>query len=96
MRIFGTRWEMEAKDHLTLEGCLKMAWIMGYIKHFDGRLKDGTLHVGWVDANAGDIVDDKDIRGRCEKGIMSHAGVCFFGELLLALSLSCLIPSIRV
>jgi fatty acid synthase subunit alpha, fungi type len=29
----------------TLEGCLKMAWMMGYIKHFDGRLKDGTLHV---------------------------------------------------
>jgi hypothetical protein len=34
----------------NLEGCLEMAWMMGYIKHFDGHLKDGTLHVpvGWV------------------------------------------------
>jgi len=45
-----TRWEMEAKDRLTLEGCIEMAWMMGYIKHSDRRLKDGTLHVGWVDA----------------------------------------------
>jgi len=90
-----TRWEMEAKGHLTLEGCIEMAWMMGYIKHFDGRLKDGTLHVGWVDAKTGDPVDDKDVRGKYEKAIMSHAGVRFFGELLLVLTLSCLMPSIR-
>jgi 3-oxoacyl-ACP reductase-like protein len=29
---------------------LEMAWIMGFIKHFDGRLKDGSLYVGWVDS----------------------------------------------
>ena len=46
----------------------------------DGRLKDGTLHVGWVDAKSGDPVDDKDVRGKYEKAIMSHAGVRFFGE----------------
>jgi fatty acid synthase subunit alpha, fungi type len=61
---------MEAKGHLTLEGCLKMAWVMGYYKHFDGRLKDDTLHVGWVDAKAGDLIEDKDIRGRYERAIM--------------------------
>ena len=76
-----TRWEMEAKGRLTLEGCIEMAWMMGYIKHFDGRLKDGTLHVGWVDAKTGDPIDDKDVRGRYEKEIMNHAGVRFFGEL---------------
>jgi fatty acid synthase subunit beta len=86
---------MEAKDHLTLEGCIEMAWMMGYIRHFDGRLKDGTLHVGRVDAKTGDPVDDKDVRGKCEKEIMSHAGVRFFGELLLVLAFSCLMPSIR-
>lgn len=59
-----------------------MAWMMGYIKHFDGRLKDGTLHVGWIDAKAGDPVDDKDVRGKYEKKIMSRAGVRFFGKLL--------------
>src|SRR5258707_4451259 len=41
---------MEVKGHLMLEECIKMAWIMDYIKHFDGHLKEGTLHMGWVDA----------------------------------------------
>ncbi len=27
-----TRWEMEAKGHLTLEGCIKMVWMIGYFK----------------------------------------------------------------
>jgi hypothetical protein len=49
-----TRWEMEAKGHLTLEGCIEMAWMMGYIKYFDGSLEDGTLRVGWVDAKTRD------------------------------------------
>lgn len=40
---------MEANGRLTLEGCIEMAWVAGYLKHFERRLKDGTLHVGWVD-----------------------------------------------
>ncbi|KAF8843701.1 hypothetical protein BDN67DRAFT_963867 [Paxillus ammoniavirescens] len=70
-----TRWEMEVRGEFTIEGCIEMAWIMGFIKHFDGRLKDGSLHVGWVDAKTGEPVDDKDVRGRYEKEILSHAGV---------------------
>ncbi|EIN09976.1 fatty acid synthase [Punctularia strigosozonata HHB-11173 SS5] len=70
-----TRWEMEARGELTIEGCIEMAWMMGYIKHFDGRLKDGTLHVGWVDAKTGEPVDDKDVRGKYEQDILKHAGV---------------------
>lgn len=70
-----TRWEMEARGEFTIEGCIEMAWIMGFIKHFDGRLKDGTLHVGWVDAKTGEPVDDKDVRSRYEKEILAHAGV---------------------
>jgi hypothetical protein len=31
-------------------GCIEMAWIMGFIQHFDGRLKDGSLYVGWVES----------------------------------------------
>jgi fatty acid synthase subunit alpha len=31
-----TRWELEGFT-LAIEGCIKMmAWIMGFIKHFDG------------------------------------------------------------
>ena len=41
----------------------------GYIKHFDGRLKDNT-HVGWADVRTGDPVDDKNIFGKYEKAIL--------------------------
>ncbi|KZS94178.1 fatty acid synthase [Sistotremastrum niveocremeum HHB9708] len=70
-----TRWEMEARGEFTIEGCIEMAWMMGFIKHFDGRLKDGSLYVGWVDAKSGEPVDDKDVRGKYEKDILAHAGV---------------------
>lgn len=74
-----TRWEMEARGQFTIEGCIEMAWMMGYIKHFDGRLKDGSLYVGWVDSKSGEPVDDKDVRGRYEKEILTHAGVRLIG-----------------
>ena len=75
-----TRWEMEARGEFTIEGCIEMAWMMGYIKHFDGRLKNGALYVGWVDAKSNEPVDDKDIRGRYEKDILAHSGVRLVGE----------------
>lgn len=74
-----TRWEMEARGEFTIEGCIEMAWMMGYIKHFDGRLKDGSLYVGWVDMKSGEPVDDKDVRSRYEKDILEHAGVRLIG-----------------
>ncbi|KAI0342734.1 fatty acid synthase [Trametopsis cervina] len=70
-----TRWEMEARGEFTIEGCIEMAWLMGYIKHFDGRLKDGSLYVGWVDSKSGDPVEDKDVRARYEKDMLAHAGI---------------------
>jgi len=54
------------KGHPTLEGCIEMVRMMKYINHFDGCLKDGTLHAGWVDVMTGDIC------GKYEKAIMSH------------------------
>jgi fatty acid synthase subunit alpha len=72
-----TRWEMEARREFTIEGCIQveMAWIMGFIKDFDGRLKDGSLYVGWADSKTNEPVDDKDIKGRYEKDILLHAGI---------------------
>ncbi|KAF9532470.1 fatty acid synthase [Crepidotus variabilis] len=70
-----TRWEMEARGEFTIEGAIEMAWIMGHIKHFDGRLKDQSLYVGWVDSKTNEPVDDKDIKGRYEKEILAHAGI---------------------
>ena len=78
-----TRWEMEARGELTIEGCIEMAWMMGYIKHFDGRLKDGSLYVGWVDAKSSEPVDDKDVRSRYEKEILNHSGIRLIGEYQL-------------
>lgn len=77
-----TRWEMEARGEFTIEGCIEMAWMMGHIKHFDGRLKDGSLYVGWVDTKTDEPVDDKDVKGRYEKDILAHAGVRLIGEFL--------------
>lgn len=70
-----TRWEMEARGEFTIEGCIEMAWMMGFIKHFDGKLKDGKTWVGWVDAKSNDPVDDKDIVGKYEKDILEHSGI---------------------
>ena len=75
-----TQWEMEARGEFTIKGAIKMAWLMGFIKHFDGRLKDGSLYVGWVDAKSGEPVDDKDVRSRYEKEILSHSGIRLIGE----------------
>ncbi|KAI9473939.1 MAG: fatty acid synthase [Benjaminiella poitrasii] len=70
-----TRWEMEAYGAFSLEGCIEMAWIMGYIKHFDGRLKNGKNYSGWVDAESSEPVEDKDIKAKYEKRILEHTGV---------------------
>ncbi len=88
-------WKMEAKGYLTLKGCIKMAWMMGYIKPFDGCLKEGTLHMGWVDMKTGDPVNDKNICGKYKKAILSHTGIQIFGELILVPALSHLMLSIR-
>ncbi|KAJ2398450.1 fatty acid synthase alpha subunit Lsd1 [Coemansia sp. RSA 2603] len=70
-----TRWEMEAFGEFSLEGCIELAWIMGYIKHFNGRLKNKQLYSGWVDAKTEEPVEDKDIKARYEKSILEHTGI---------------------
>ena len=78
-----TRWEMEARGEFTIEGCIEMAWMMGYIRHFDGRLKDGSLYVGWIDSKTSEPVDDKDVTARYEKDVLAHGGVRLIGMCLL-------------
>jgi 3-oxoacyl-ACP reductase-like protein/enoyl reductase-like protein/malonyl CoA-acyl carrier protein transacylase/acyl dehydratase len=76
-----TRWEMEAFGEFSLEGCIEMAWIMGYIKHHDGMLKSGKHYSGWVDAKSGEPVEDKDIKSKYEKQITEHSGIRFIGKI---------------
>ena len=77
-----TRWEMEANGEFSLEGCIEMAWIMGYIKHHHGNLKNGTQYSGWVDAKTNEPVEDKDIKTKYEKQILEHTGIRLIGKLL--------------
>ncbi|KAG1096468.1 hypothetical protein G6F39_006700 [Rhizopus arrhizus] len=72
-----TRWEMEAYGEFSLEGCIEMAWIMGYIKHHNGNLKNGNFYSGWMDAKTGEPVEDKDIKSKYEKQILEHSGIRF-------------------
>lgn len=51
-----------------------MAWMMGYIKHFDGCLTDGTLHVGCIDVKTGRPVDDKDVNCQIREGNYESRG----------------------
>jgi len=81
-----TRWEMEVRGEFTIEGGIEMAWMMGFIKHFDGRLKDGSLYVGWVDSKTNEPIDDKDIKGRYEKDILTHGGVRIVGEYYVVIA----------
>jgi 3-oxoacyl-(acyl-carrier-protein) synthase len=39
---------VEVRGQFMLEGWVQMALIMGCIKHFDCRLKNGSLYVGWA------------------------------------------------
>ena len=70
---------MEARGEFTVEGCIEMACVMGFIKRFDGRLKDGSLYVGWVDSKTNEPVDDKDVKSHYEKEILLHPGIYRLG-----------------
>lgn len=74
-----TRWEMEAHGEFSLEGCIEMAWIMGFIKHFNGPLKDGSLYTGWVDAQTNEPVEDLKVKSKYEDKILAHTGIRLIG-----------------
>jgi 3-oxoacyl-ACP reductase-like protein len=71
-----TRWEMEAFGEFSLEGCVQMAWIMGFIQYKDRvRLSDGRVYTGWVDCETGEIVDEFEIKQKYEQRILEHSGI---------------------
>ncbi|KAJ2794284.1 fatty acid synthase alpha subunit Lsd1, partial [Coemansia helicoidea] len=78
-----TRWEMEAFGEFSLEGCIELAWIMGYIKHFNGRLKNKQLYSGWVDAKTEEPVEDREVKTRYEAQILDNTGIRLIEPSLL-------------
>jgi fatty acid synthase subunit alpha len=71
-----TRWEMEAFGEFSLEGCIEMAWMMGFIDYKDRvRLNDGKMYTGWVDAMTGEPVEEFEIKQKYEQKILEHSGI---------------------
>ncbi|KAJ3373192.1 3-oxoacyl-[acyl-carrier-protein] synthase [Allomyces arbusculus] len=69
-----TRWEMESQGHFSLEGCIEMAWMMGFIRHHHGALQ-GRQYSGWVDVETGAPVKDSEIKAKYEARILKHTGI---------------------
>ncbi|KAI8805920.1 hypothetical protein BJ742DRAFT_774644 [Cladochytrium replicatum] len=72
-----TRWELEGYGEFSLEGCIEMAWIMGFIKFHNGPLKNKNVphFSGWVDAATMEPVKDTDVKSKYEKQILEHSGI---------------------
>ncbi|KAJ2076549.1 fatty acid synthase alpha subunit Lsd1, partial [Coemansia sp. RSA 988] len=71
-----TRWEVEAFNELSVEGCIELAWIMGLIRHANGPLPStGQHYTGWVDVKSGEPVSDSNVKSRYEEYIMEHTGI---------------------
>ncbi|PIA12744.1 hypothetical protein COEREDRAFT_67958 [Coemansia reversa NRRL 1564] len=71
-----TRWEIEAFNELSVEGCIELAWIMGLIRHVNGPLPStGQHYTGWVDIKNDEPVSDSNIKSRYEEYILAHTGI---------------------
>ncbi|KAJ3088169.1 3-oxoacyl-[acyl-carrier-protein] synthase [Quaeritorhiza haematococci] len=72
-----TRWEMESYGEFSLEGCIEMAWMMGFIKFHNGPLKKMPNYSGWIDVKTQEPVQDLEIKAKYEKEILEHSGIRF-------------------
>ncbi|KAI9088332.1 hypothetical protein DFS34DRAFT_701418 [Phlyctochytrium arcticum] len=70
-----TRWELEAYGEFSLEGCIEMAWMMGFIKFHTGPLKKIPTYSGWIDAKTMEPVKDHEVKAKYEKKILQHSGI---------------------
>ena len=69
-----TRWEMESQGTFSQEAYIEMAWIMNYIKHFDGEM-DGKHYAGWIDSKTGVMVQDHQVGEFYGQQILEHSGI---------------------
>nr|CCA25392.1 FAS2_PENPA Fatty acid synthase subunit alpha putati [Albugo laibachii Nc14]CCA25465.1 fatty acid synthase alphasubunit putative [Albugo laibachii Nc14] len=61
-----TRWEMESFGEFSLEGCIELAWLTGYIVYKNGS---------WADATTNEIIPDHLIKSKYEETMLEHAGI---------------------
>ena len=69
---------METYGEFSLEGCIEMAWLMGYIRHHNGPL-NGSQYSGWIDSESKKPVKDSEIKKIYEPRILEHSGIRFIG-----------------
>ncbi|KAI8965408.1 putative 3-oxoacyl-synthase [Daldinia sp. FL1419] len=71
-----TRWEMELKGELSIQGCIELAWMTGLIKY---NPKPGPLTnraaAAWLDVASGTPVHDYEVKAKYEKQILEHTGL---------------------
>lgn len=71
-----TRWELEAEGEFSIEGCIELAWMMGFIKYEKRRLHNGAdIGAGWVEIESGAPIKDLDIKAKFEAQIEAHTGI---------------------
>ncbi|KAI0149769.1 putative 3-oxoacyl-synthase [Hypoxylon sp. NC0597] len=71
-----TRWEMELKGELSIQGCIELAWMTGLIKHNPKPTStaDGAA-AAWIDSATGAPVHDHEVKAKYEKQILEHTGL---------------------
>jgi len=74
-----TRWEMERDGEFSIEGCVLMAWMLGFIKYFNGpqpAAQGPPVHYsGWVDVSSGKPASYWDVKELYEERILSCCGM---------------------
>ncbi|KAA0166660.1 hypothetical protein FNF28_03034 [Cafeteria roenbergensis] len=84
-----TRWEVECRGTLSLEGVIELAWLTGKIRFHTGPLDpqaaakapwklseaERRAYAGWVDAASGAPVRDWDVKPLYEADLLEHCGV---------------------
>lgn len=65
-----TRWSYESTGELSLEACVELAWMTGRI-----RFEKGRDHVGWVDAQSGQPVAEREVKTKYERALLDDAGI---------------------
>jgi enoyl reductase-like protein/3-oxoacyl-ACP reductase-like protein/acyl dehydratase len=83
-----TRWEMERDGEFSLEGCVLMAWMLGFIKYFNGPRPQPSgppVHYsGWTDAATGEPLCHWDVKAKYEEQILGRCGLRILDPAVLS------------
>ncbi|OTB05653.1 hypothetical protein M426DRAFT_21686 [Hypoxylon sp. CI-4A] len=71
-----TRWEMELRGELSIQGCIELAWMTGLIKHNPKPTPsaDGPAPA-WIDAATNAPIYDHEVKVKYEKQILDNTGL---------------------